>query len=277
MHETSWLNQFRVTREGDLAQLSGLRHQFFLIKLKAGQILHTHRGSIRHDDFIGVQWGSCIKSNTENPFYIFQPGIADLLMTTKRTTQIMYPKDIGYIIFNMNIGPGKQVLEAGSGSGGFTQVLAYMVGDSGHVYSYEIRPEMGALARKNVTKIGLEDRVTFINQDVGGGIEQQSLDAIFLDLPDPYNYVDITADAMKNGGYWGTILPTANQVERTLPVLRHNGFLLIDVVEIWLRHYQPEADRFRPVDRMVAHTGYLIFARKALAKGIIENIQSVKG
>jgi tRNA (adenine57-N1/adenine58-N1)-methyltransferase len=28
-----------------------------------------------------------------------------------------------------------------------------------------------------------------------------------------------------------------------------------------LRFYKPVADRLRPTDRMVAHTGYLVFAR----------------
>jgi len=264
MPDTAWIKQKGITREGDLAQLSGVRHQFFLIKLQAGGVFHTHRGSINHDDFIGIPWGSCVHSNTDNPFYIFQPGISDLLMTTKRTTQILYPKDIGYIIFTMNIGSGKKVLEAGSGSGGLTQVLAYMVGDTGHVFSYEVKSEMQKLAEKNVRKIGLEQRVSFINQDIAEGIQEKDMDAVFFDLPNPYDYIDIAHNALTNGGFWGTLLPTTNQVERTLPKLRFGGFMLVDVVEIALRHYQPEADRFRPVDRMVAHTGYLIFARKAI-------------
>lgn len=43
--------------------------------------------------------------------------------------------------------------------------------------------------------------------------------------------------------------------------LRRNNFEFIDVCEILMRFYQAEAEKFRPVDRMVAHTGYLIFAR----------------
>ena len=262
----NWLETGEITREGDLAQLSGTRHQFFMVRLKKGEYFHTHRGSIHHDDFIGIPWGSCVKSNTDNPFYIFQPGIADLLMTTKRTTQILYPKDVGYILMALNIGPGKKIFEAGSGSGGLTQVFAFAVGDQGKIFSYEVRIEMMQLAQKNLTKVGLLDRVSFTNRDIANGIDQQELDTVFLDLPNPYDYLAVTREALKNGGYWGSILPTANQVERTLAELRNHGFMLIDVVEILLRHFQPEADRFRPVDRMVAHTGYLVFARKAIMK-----------
>ena len=67
---------------------------------------------------------------------------------------------------------------------------------------------------------------------------------------------------LKSGGYFGTILPTTNQVIKTLVELRRNTFAFTDVCEIMLRYYKPEADRLRPTDRMVAHTGYLIFSRK---------------
>jgi tRNA (adenine57-N1/adenine58-N1)-methyltransferase len=36
---------------------------------------------------------------------------------------------------------------------------------------------------------------------------------------------------------------------------------LVDVEEIITRRYKPVADRLRPQDRMIAHTGFLIFAR----------------
>jgi tRNA (adenine57-N1/adenine58-N1)-methyltransferase len=41
-------------------------------------------------------------------------------------------------------------------------------------------------------------------------------------------------------------------------------FAFIDVMEILLRFYKSEPERFRPADRMVAHTGYLVFGRPIL-------------
>jgi len=38
----------------------------------------------------------------------------------------------------------------------------------------------------------------------------------------------------------------------------------VEVCEIMLRYYKPEPQRFRPTDRMVAHTGYLIFGRPVI-------------
>jgi tRNA (adenine57-N1/adenine58-N1)-methyltransferase len=90
------------------------------------------------------------------------------------------------------------------------------------------------------------------------------VDALFLDLPNPYDYMAQVRRALKYGGYFGSILPTANQVERLLSALRQHDFAFVDVCEVILRYYKAEAERFRPVDRMVAHTGYLIFARPVL-------------
>jgi tRNA (adenine57-N1/adenine58-N1)-methyltransferase catalytic subunit len=251
-----------LVKEGDIAQLVGLRHAFHLVNLKPGQMVHTHRGILKHDDLIGIPWGTQIFSHTGSPFFILKPSIADIIRTTKRNTQIMYPKDIGFLLITMGIGPGSRVIEAGTGSGGLTQALAYMVGDSGLVISYEKREEMQRLAKTNLTNMGLEKRVVFKLLDIESGFEEDEVDAIFLDLPNPYDYLPQVRQALKSGGYFGTILPTTNQVMKTLVELRRNTFAFTDVCELMLRYYKPEADRLRPTDRMVAHTGFLIFSRK---------------
>jgi tRNA (adenine57-N1/adenine58-N1)-methyltransferase catalytic subunit len=253
--------------EGDLAQLVGMRHAFHLVHIQAGQMVHTHRGVIKHDDLIGKEWGSQIFSHMGSPFFILKPSIADIVRTTKRNTQIMYPKDIGFILITMGIGPGSRVIETGTGSGGLTQALAFMVGDNGHVYSYEKREEMQKLARENLINLGLENRVTFKLQDIENGFSETQVDSIFLDLPNPYDYLSHVRISLKSGGYFGTILPTSNQVIKTLVELRRNSFAFTDVCELILRYYKSEADRFRPTDRMVAHTGYLIFSRKIQHEG----------
>jgi tRNA (adenine57-N1/adenine58-N1)-methyltransferase len=266
-----------LINEGDFAQLVGMRHAFHLIHIQAGQLVHTHRGVIKHDDLIGRQWGSQIFSHMGSPFFILKPSIADIIRTTKRNTQIMYPKDIGFILITMGIGPGSRVIETGTGSGGLTQALAFMVGDSGHVYSYEKREEMQKLAHANLINLGLEHRVTFKLQDIEKGFDETDVDSIFLDLPNPYDYLANVRESLKSGGYFGTILPTSNQVIKTLVELRRNTFGFTDVCEIILRYYKSEADRFRPTDRMVAHTGYLIFSRKIHHEGeIIGEFEDLK-
>jgi tRNA (adenine57-N1/adenine58-N1)-methyltransferase len=123
---------------------------------------------------------------------------------------------------------------------------------------------MQNLARKNLEKLGLLERVSLKQRDISEGFDEEGVDALFLDLPDPYEYMPQVRRALKSGGSFGSILPTTNQVSRLLYVFHPNGFAFIDVCEIMLRYYKANPDRLRPADRMVAHTGYLIFARSVL-------------
>lgn len=260
----AWNSNGTHAQEGDLVQLVGLSHKHFLLRLKAGTEFQTHRGVLKHDDMIGRPWGSQIFSHRGSPFFLLQPSLADLLREIKRNTQILYPKDIGYILVTMGIGPGKHVLEAGTGSGSLTSAFAHAVGPQGHVTTYEAREQMQELARRNLEHLDLADRVTFKLGNVEQGFEETNVDALFLDLPNPFDYIPQVRAALKPGGFFGTILPTTNQVVRLLVALRQNRFAFVDVCEILLRFYKAEYNRFRPADRMVAHTGFLIFARPVL-------------
>lgn len=248
-------------REGDLAQLVGNDHKHFIIRLEIGGQLQTHRGYVNHDDLIGLPWGSQVHSHIGKPFHLLEPSLHDMLLDTQRNTQIMYPKDIGFVLVNMDIGPGKHVLEAGTGSGAFTTALAFAVGPGGRVTTYEVRPEMQKLAQKNLARVGFEDRVIFKLRDIAEGFDEENVDAVFLDVPNPEDYIAQTRAALKTGGYLGCILPTVNQISRLILALKKNSFAFIEVCEILLRYYKTIPQRLRPTDRMVAHTGYLIFAR----------------
>jgi tRNA (adenine57-N1/adenine58-N1)-methyltransferase len=252
-------------REGDLVELVGLRHKSFIFTLRAGADFQSHRGVIRHDEIIGRPWGSAVTTHNGSPFFMLQPALADLLRTIKRNTQILYPKDIGFILTTMGIGPGQHVIEAGTGSGALTTALAYAVGAEGRVTTYEAREPFQQLARANLEQFGLTDRVTFKLGDIFEGFAESDADALFLDVANPYDYVRQARAALKPGGFFGSILPTANQVSELLRALRAENFAFIDVCEVLLRYYRVDPERFRPTDRMVAHTGYLIFARPVLA------------
>jgi tRNA (adenine57-N1/adenine58-N1)-methyltransferase len=263
----------RKANHGDIAQLVGLSHKNFILRLKNGEVLQTHRGIVSHDDLIGKQWGSQVYSHLGNPFYLLQPALGDLITATRRTTQILYPKDIGFILVSMGIGPGQHVVEAGTGSGAMTTALAYAVGPQGHVTTYEMRPEMLNLARKNLTHLGLQDRVTFNQADIKDGFDEQNIISLFMDIPIPENFIPQVRDALTPGGFFGCIVPTTNQLMNLLPVLRHENFAFIEICEILLRYYKPVPKRLRPTDRMVAHTGYLVFARPIIPSEDIEKFE----
>ena len=249
-------------REGDLAQLVGLTHKHFIFILQGGGDFQSHRGVIKHDDLIGKPWGSQVFSHTGAPFFLLQPSLSDVLNELPRNTQILYPKDIGYILIQMGISEGQTVLEAGTGSGSMTISLATAVGSPGRVVSYEHKPDTQNLARKNLERIGLASRVDFKLRDIQEGFDETEADAFFLDVQNPYEYISQVRAALKPGGFFGSLMPTYNQVEKVLYALKQNNFAFVEVCELLLRYYKTNPARLRPTDRMVAHTGFLVFARK---------------
>ena len=248
--------------EGDLVQLVGLTHKHFIFHLKSGGDFQTHRGILKHDDLIGKPFGSQVFSHMGAPFFLLQPSIADILNDLPRATQILYPKDIGYILVMMGIAPGQRVMEAGTGSGSMTIALATTISADGRVISYEQKQDTQNLARKNLERVGLASRVDFKLRDIREGFDETDADAFFLDVQFPHDYIEQVRAALKPGGFFGTLIPTFNQVEKTLIALKKNHFAFVEVCEVMLRHYKSDPARIRPVDRMVAHTGYLIFARR---------------
>jgi len=246
---------------GDLAQLVSPTNKIYTIRLVSGGQLHTHRGIVDHDGLAGTRWGSQVFSHLGSAFYVLPPALGSLLQETRRNTQIMYPKDIGFILVTMGIGPGTHVIEAGTGSGVLTTAFAWAVGSQGLVTSYEVRPEMQNLARKNLERLGLQDRVILKLKDIAHGFDESDAQALFLDLPNPFDYLAQVRSSLMPGGFFGCIQPTVNQVSRLIAALHQFNFAFVDVCEIILRYYKPNPSRLRPTDRMVAHTGYLIFGR----------------
>ena len=251
----------QTAQPNDLALLVGRDRKTFIVRLKPGSQLHTHYGVLAHDDLLASPWGTQVFTHMEHPFLLLQPSTDDLVRDLKRTTQIVYPKDAGYILMKMRIAPGCRVVEAGTGSGGLTLVFAQAVSPTGSVISYEVRPEMQRLARSNLEQLGLDEFVEFKLRDIAEGFDEHDADALFLDVPTPWDYLAQAHAALAGGGFFGCILPTTNQVSRLIGALEEEYFGMIQVEELLLRSYKAVPARLRPMDRMIAHTGYLIFAR----------------
>src|SRR5512140_1910512 len=233
-----WNLNSATSAAGDLALLVGLRHKHFIFPLIPGGTFHTHRGILTHDELIGKPWGSQVFSHQGSPFFLLQPSLADLLTDLKRSTQIMYPKDIGFILSSMSVGPSQTVMEAGTGSGSMTVALAYAVGPQGHVITYERREEFQNLARKNLARLGLEERVEFKLGDIADGFTEVNMDAFFLDLPNPWDYVGLIRSALKPGGFFCNLVPTLSQVEKLLQSLRRENYAFVEVCELLMRYYK---------------------------------------
>ena len=251
-----------LAQEGDLALLIGRDERRYLVRLQAGGTHHTHRGVVKHNDIIGQAWGREVISHLLLPFWVLKPSIHDILTHTKRISQILYPKEIGYLLLKMSIGNGTRVIEAGTGSGALTMALAFAVRPEGRVYSYEAREDMQRTADKNLRNAGMRDSVELKCRDIVQGFDERDVDALFLDVRMPWLFLAQAREALTSGGFFGALLPTTNQVQKLLAGLEIYRFMDIEVLELLMRPYKPIAQRLRPADRMIAHTGFLIFARQ---------------
>ena len=155
---------------------------------------------------------------------------------------------------------GARVVECGTGSGSLTTAFAHFVGDEGCVYSYDAREEFVELARRNCRKWGVEHRVEFNVRHLSQGFEETDVDAVFLDLPDPWNYLLQVRSALALGRRMGALLPTFNQIEKFLRALEENYFVDIEVLEIFLRKLRIDPDRIRPV----SYTHLDVYKRQSL-------------
>jgi tRNA (adenine57-N1/adenine58-N1)-methyltransferase len=254
-----------VPQEGDLVLLVSEDRKHYLIRLKHSDQWFSHRGSIAHDDLIGQPLGRTLLTQHGYAYLALEPSTHDLLQEVPRASQIIYSKDAAQIVLRLSLFPGRTVIEAGTGSGGLTFVMARAVMPSGRVYSYETRPDSFDTARRNLDDLALLPYVTLYNEDITGGFHERNVDALFLDVREPWVFLDHAWEALKGSGFFGSLLPTTNQVSMLLEGLERRPFGDINVEEVLVRPYKPVPARLRPEDRMVAHSAFLIFARKIAA------------
>ncbi|MEM3575144.1 MAG: tRNA methyltransferase, partial [Candidatus Bathyarchaeia archaeon] len=99
------------------------------------------------------------------------------------------------------------------------------------------------------------------------GLEERDVDAVAVDIGDPWEVVPLAEEALAGGGCIAIFCPTINQVERTVALLAEGRFADIETYECLLREILVRPGRTRPATRMIGHTGYLTFARKVLERG----------
>src|SRR5258707_3262802 len=105
------------------------------------------------------------------------------------------------------------------------------------------------------------DRVTFTIRDISEGFGAAGVDALFLDVPTPWDYLAQARAALSDGAVFGALVPTINQLIQLVEALFVGAWFLIEVEELLLRKYKLTETRIRPVDEMGGHTGYLICGR----------------
>ncbi len=251
-------------KQGDSIILIDEKHRKYLVDTTAKTDKIKGVGVIDPATLIDKQYGKQYTIGSKK-FWILPPSLPDRLQTIKRKAQIILPKDTAHIIINCSIQPGSNVLEAGIGSAALTTALATMVAPTGSVISYETRQDFITHAQRNLTQHNLQQVVTIVHQDVTEKINEKNLDAIILDIPNPWNVITHAWNALKPGGYLCTYSPLISQVEQTVHTIRKHPFIELKTLETIQREMIISDHGTRPSFDMLGHTGYLTFARKILS------------
>jgi tRNA (adenine57-N1/adenine58-N1)-methyltransferase catalytic subunit len=234
----------------------------WLIRVAWDKKFHTHLGIIDVSSIIGMEYGSAIRTTEGKLIFLMEPTIHDFIMKSERKTQIVYPKDLGYIVARTGLKNGSKVLEVGTGSGALATFMASIVKPEGHIYTFDVNSEFMEIAKRNLEKAGMAQYVTMHQHDPHQGVDIRNVDVATVDLGDPWTVIDQVYDALKGGGAFVAICPTMNQIEKTTTQLKKSGYADIDCVELMIRNMEAREGMTRPSMRMIGHTTYLVFARK---------------
>jgi tRNA (adenine57-N1/adenine58-N1)-methyltransferase len=237
----------------------------WLVKISKKDELHTHIGVLRHADAIGKEYGSKLVTNKDKYVYLLKPTMYDYVMKIQHGTQIVYPKDLGYIVARAGIQNGQKIVEIGTGSASLTSFVASIVKPRGHVYTFDVDENFMKIASKNLRKSGMEKYVTQQNLDIKTikKMPIEDADVALIDLGDPWTVIPQVRQMLKGSGAVFAICPTMNQLEKLTMALVENEFTDIESTEHILRTIDAREGKTRHSFQGIGHTTYLCFARKA--------------
>jgi tRNA (adenine57-N1/adenine58-N1)-methyltransferase len=246
---------------GDLVQLVDTKGRRYQATLAPGKQFHSHSGFIEHDDMIGVEEGSTLRTVRGQTFVVMRPTLSDFVFKMPRGAQVIYPKDLGPILMLADIAPGVRVLESGVGSGALSMAMLRCGAD---IVGYELREDFAERATANVAKfLGAPalDRYRVELRNCYEGIDGTGFDRVVLDLPEPWQVVKHAEQALRPGGIILAYTPSVTQVSQFREALAGSRFFGAETVEVLHRGWYVEGQAVRPDHRMVAHTGFLSHAR----------------
>ncbi len=250
-------------KENDAVLFIDRKGRRYLKRLQRGRRL-TIRGEILADELYGLEEGSRVRLSSGEIFLVLRPTYADLIPHLPRRAQVIYPKDTGPMLLWGDVFPGATVIEGGVGAGALTLALLRALGPTGRLISYELREDFAAAARENVAAFfGAAPNWSLKLRDLFLGFDETGVDRLFLDLAEPAHALEHAARALRPGGVVVCYVPTALQLKQTVDGLRAGtDFAEVECFETLLRQWQVKDLSVRPVHRMVAHTGFIIVARR---------------
>lgn len=253
-------------RAGESVLFIDRKEREYLRTLRPGARVHIRGGTMQADHLIGLEEGCVVHNTAQEPFLMLRPSFAQLIPNLPRRAQVIYPKDIGPILLWGDIYPGATVVEVGTGPGALSMALLRAIGPEGRLVSYEARAEFAEMAQANVRQFyGEAPNWSVKVANVLDGIEERDVDRMTIDIAEPWQVLPAAAGALRPGGLILGYVPTVLQVKQFVDHLRaHGRFAAVQSFETLLRFWHVKNLSIRPEHRMVAHTGFIVVARRTV-------------
>ncbi len=177
--------------------------------------------------------------------------LSDVSSSIERGPQVVLPKDVSQICFDLDLPFCSRLLEIGGGSGGFSILAALMY--KVKIVSYELDAGYFELLRRNIRRFEVDDLIEANNRD-GREADVNGYECIFIDNPEPWNFLDVKLTGTKKVS---SILPTYSQAERFSRFLLKKNFL-VRVHELIDVPIKLSAMGMRPETSFLYHTGFIV-------------------
>ncbi|MBI4451547.1 methyltransferase domain-containing protein [Candidatus Woesearchaeota archaeon] len=217
---------------------------------------HTTFGTIKAAD---LAKNGTVKTSQGREFKVLEATFIDLYKRLRKLPQTIPLKDIGLILAETGANKDTIAIDAGAGSAALACMLGHVCKQ---VTTYEVREDFLENIKENISRLSLSN-VTLKHRDVHTGFDEQDVDLVTLDLPDPWVIAPLALNALRAGGWLVVYSPTLPQIVDTVDVLAtRDDALVVKTVEIIERLWEASGRRVRPKSTPIGHSGFLLFARK---------------
>lgn len=224
------------------------------------KIYSNRNGNFHHKDFVGQPFGSKVRSRDNRGYgfiYLLRPTPELWARSLNHRTQIVHELDQSQVIFQLYLGPNMTVVESGTGSGAMSHAILRSIAPAGHLHTFEFNEIRAEAARKDFESNGVGHLVTVRHRDVcaphekqetaGFDLPEASVDAMFLDLPEPWVAIPHAAFCLKTNGRIASYSPCVEQTQRVVAAMRESGFHSVQTMEYRLQeHYVDEIEYEAP-------------------------------
>ncbi|KAK9172630.1 tRNA methyltransferase complex GCD14 subunit family protein [Cryptosporidium meleagridis] len=270
---------YEKCKDGDLVILFGGYEMVIQVFLEQNGRTQTRNGVFLHNEIIGKNFGSRIFDTSKSKWMVVLKLSPELIsISLHHRTQILYQADISLICVLLDASPGKNIIEAGTGSGSLTVSLCRSTHPGGVVYTFEYDQKRHLESIQDFQKYGISNVVCQHRDVCKDGfisplldIEKTNIHGIFLDLPSPWIAIKHADQVLQKGASIVIFSPCIEQVSKNCNELNLLKYIHIRTFEVLYKPWgivRGSSKKFptkglRYQLPMRGHTGYLSFAIKS--------------